>query len=253
VPVIATSPPPPVSDRAAGAHPRRPAAAAKCGQAHPGGGTPRVIDVAIVTENMIMSDGIGAWLSQLGGLRLAVAAGSVDELVLARDLHPQVVLLDLCRHSGAEPAADVRRLTGRCYRVLALGSRHDLDTATAACEAGARGYVDREQSLTELAVAIRVIASGRFLPRPWAARPGAGVPCPLRPPLSERERAVLTAYVSGMTLEATARQVGVRPETAKTYLRRVKAKYRAAGRPAYTKVELANRVWEERGASARRC
>jgi hypothetical protein len=25
----------------------------------------------------------------------------------------------------------------------------------------------------------------------------------------------------------------------------VKAKYRAAGRPAYTKVELARRVWEE--------
>jgi two-component system, NarL family, nitrate/nitrite response regulator NarL len=250
VPVIATSPPPATVDRAAGAHLRQPAAA--CGQAHPGGVVPRVIDVAIVTENMLMSDGIGAWLSQLGGLRLTLAAGSVDELVLARDLRPQVVLLDLCRHSGGEPAAEIRRLTGRCHRVLALGSRHDLDTATAAYEAGASGYVDREQSITELAVAIRVVANGHFLPRPWAARPGPGVTCPLRPPLSDRERAVLTAYVSGMTLEATARRVGVRPETAKTYLRRVKAKYRAAGRPAYTKVELAHRVWEERGAAARR-
>jgi two-component system nitrate/nitrite response regulator NarL len=63
--------------------------------------------------------------------------------------------------------------------------------------------------------------------------------------LSAREHALLTAYVSGMTLEAAARHVGIRPTTAKTYLRRVKAKYQAIGRPAYTKVELARRVWEE--------
>jgi DNA-binding SARP family transcriptional activator/DNA-binding CsgD family transcriptional regulator len=63
--------------------------------------------------------------------------------------------------------------------------------------------------------------------------------------LSVREHALLTAYVSGMTLDEAARHVGIRPTTAKTYLRRVKAKYQAIGRPANTKVELAHRVWEE--------
>jgi tetratricopeptide (TPR) repeat protein len=63
--------------------------------------------------------------------------------------------------------------------------------------------------------------------------------------LSAREHALLTAYVSGMTLDAAARHIGIRPTTAKTYLRRVKAKYQAVGRPANTKVELARRVWEE--------
>jgi DNA-binding SARP family transcriptional activator/DNA-binding CsgD family transcriptional regulator len=63
--------------------------------------------------------------------------------------------------------------------------------------------------------------------------------------LSVREQALLTAYVSGMTLEEAARHLGIRPATAKTYLRRVKAKYQAIGRPANTKVELARRVWEE--------
>jgi DNA-binding SARP family transcriptional activator/tetratricopeptide (TPR) repeat protein len=70
--------------------------------------------------------------------------------------------------------------------------------------------------------------------------------------LSVREDALLTAYVSGMTLEAAARQVGIRPTTAKTYLRRVKAKYQAIGRPAQTKVELARRVWEEQEMSSER-
>jgi DNA-binding CsgD family transcriptional regulator len=56
---------------------------------------------------------------------------------------------------------------------------------------------------------------------------------------------VLLAYASGMTLNAAARHVGIRPETAKTYLDRVKAKYQALGRPAYTKYELTTRVRED--------
>lgn len=68
---------------------------------------------------------------------------------------------------------------------------------------------------------------------------------PLRPRLSEREKSVLIAYTSGMTLDAVARRVGVRPSTAKTYLERVKAKYREIGRPAYTKTELRQRARED--------
>jgi two-component system nitrate/nitrite response regulator NarL len=66
------------------------------------------------------------------------------------------------------------------------------------------------------------------------------------PALSARERAVLVAYVSGMTLTQAARHVGIRPETAKTYLERVRDKYDRAGRPARTKLELANRAREDR-------
>jgi tetratricopeptide (TPR) repeat protein len=100
----------------------------------------------------------------------------------------------------------------------------------------------REQAGTryaELGEAIGEVAASR--PHPLTARcqPAACVR------LSVREQALLTAYVSGMTLEAAARHVGIRPTTAKTYLGRVKAKYQAIGRPAHTKVELARRVWEE--------
>jgi hypothetical protein len=53
------------------------------------------------------------------------------------------------------------------------------------------------------------------------------------------------AYASGMTLNATARHANIRPETAKTYLDRVKTKYQQAGRPSYTKLDLADRVRED--------
>ena len=65
---------------------------------------------------------------------------------------------------------------------------------------------------------------------------------PPRPPLSEREYAVLMAYASGQTLSSTARYLGISVETARAYLKRVKAKYQQAGLPAHTKVDLAERV-----------
>jgi hypothetical protein len=48
-----------------------------------------------------------------------------------------------------------------------------------------------------------------------------------------------------MTLAAAARHANIRPETAKTYLDRVKTKYQQAGRPSYTKLDLADRVRED--------
>jgi len=50
------------------------------------------------------------------------------------------------------------------------------------------------------------------------------------------------AYVSGLTLDSAARSLGISPETARTYLKRVKAKYHQVGRPVYTKLDLAQQV-----------
>jgi DNA-binding SARP family transcriptional activator/tetratricopeptide (TPR) repeat protein len=127
-----------------------------------------------------------------------------------------------------------------------------LGNAEAALGNEAMARRHREQALAryaELGEAIHEVAASR--PRPplqltAGQRPAKCVR------LSVREHALLTAYVSGMTLEAAARHVGIRPTTAKTYLRRVKAKYQAIGRPAHTKLELARRVWEEAEVSSER-
>src|SRR5918999_1108222 len=66
-----------------------------------------------------------------------------------------------------------------------------------------------------------------------------------RPRLSPREREVLTCYASGMTLQGVSRMLGIRPTTVKTYLERIKEKYLEAGRPTYTKVDLAARARED--------
>lgn len=207
------------------------------------------IDIALVTENQIMAEALAAWLPGLGGLSLAAISAHPSRLPSAvpRDA---VVIADLGDSGQVRLVTGVRGLAARGYRVLAIGSVRAPAAMAGAFAAGARGCLAREQGLADLAAAVRRVAADALIPpdgadggRSGPAVPGiaaAGIPA-----LSAREREVLMAYVSGMTLETAARHVGVRPDTARTYLRRVKAKYLAAGRPAWTKIDLARRVWEE--------
>jgi DNA-binding CsgD family transcriptional regulator len=76
--------------------------------------------------------------------------------------------------------------------------------------------------------------------------PTFGVPDPHRPRLSPRQREVLVAYASGNELlPVVARRLGMDVETLKTHLRRLRAKYRSAGRPAPTRRDLYVRAVED--------
>lgn len=71
-------------------------------------------------------------------------------------------------------------------------------------------------------------------------------PVAIPPRLSRRQREVLIAYAAGNELlEVVARQLGLTPETLKTHLRRVRAKYRQVGRPAPTRRDLFVRAVED--------
>ncbi|GEK79511.1 helix-turn-helix transcriptional regulator [Agrococcus baldri] len=66
-----------------------------------------------------------------------------------------------------------------------------------------------------------------------------------RPRLSPGERRALAHYVQGLTTVQVAAEMGVGYETAKTFLRRVRAKYAAIDRPAGTRIELSLRADED--------
>lgn len=66
-----------------------------------------------------------------------------------------------------------------------------------------------------------------------------------RPRLSPRERRALAYYVQGMTTVQVAQEMQISYETAKTFLRRVRAKYAAVERPAGKRSELIVRAEED--------
>lgn len=66
-----------------------------------------------------------------------------------------------------------------------------------------------------------------------------------RPRLSHSERRALAHYVQGHSTVQVAAEMGVGYETAKTFLRRVRAKYAAVDRPAGKRSELITRAEED--------
>jgi DNA-binding CsgD family transcriptional regulator len=72
------------------------------------------------------------------------------------------------------------------------------------------------------------------------------VPVADRPQLSKRQVDVLTAYGrSNALLDVVARELDITPETLKTHLRRIRAKYAAVGRAAPTRRDLYVRAIED--------
>jgi two-component system, NarL family, nitrate/nitrite response regulator NarL len=193
-----------------------------------------MIDVAVVWDDPGLFEVLRSSVAYAPDL--VIRESSTAALLNRVTQRPDVVLFEVIRRPGLDPIADVRSLCKAGYRVLAMSRSADPYLSAALLGTGACLLLGKNQAPPGIIAAIR--ASG---PRNGSSQPAGGA----RPQLSERERSVLIAYTSGMTLDAVAERVGIRPSTAKTYLERVKAKYREAGRAAYTKLELAQRANED--------
>ncbi|MFG2234671.1 response regulator [Streptomyces sp. NPDC048723] len=217
----------------------------------------RVITVSVVDDDRMLLDGLRAWLGGVPELRLVATAATVGELLGAPDAQrpygfgaagyspPDIVLLDLVLRDGSAPADNIRRLLRTGSRVLMISTVPDRSRIIEAIRAGADGYLTKDHDLPTLVAAIKDLASGQGALSAELAFACAHDDSPARPRLSPRERQILLDYASGLTLKSAARRAGITVHTAKDYLDRVKAKYQQAGRPTYTKLDLAQRVRED--------
>jgi DNA-binding NarL/FixJ family response regulator len=204
-----------------------------------------MIGLAAVDDDRMLLSGMAAWLAGATDLCLIATAATVDQLLRAGTEGIDVVLLDLLLADHSDPADNVRRLATAGPHVLVVSVVADPGQIIAAYAAGAAGYLTKDHDLGALAQAVQDLAEGRDTCSPELAFAMAHERRPGGPHLSAQERRLLLAYASGMTLDAAARRTGIRPATAKNYLERIKKKYRSAGRPTYTKLDLASRVRED--------
>ena len=214
-----------------------------------------MIEVAVVWDDPRLFEGMWAYAAREPDLEVREASTAM--LLSRAERRPDVVLVEVAQREGADPVADVRALCRAGHRVLALSRNPDPYLSASLLGTGACLLLGRKQTVRAIVAAVR--ASGRGSSngssRSNGSHGGTGANgstgadgstgSTSAPRLSGRERSVLLAYASGLTLDAVAEQVGIRPSTAKTYLERVKAKYREIGRPAYTKLELAQRASED--------
>jgi len=196
-----------------------------------------MIDVAVVDNDRMLLEGLGRWLDGVDGVdgvddvRLVAKATTVDEL-LGMGVHADVVLLDLLLGDHSVPLDNLARLIEAGHRVLVVSVSSNAPRIAATFAAGARGYLTKDHDLVELAAAVREINSVGVSFSPELAFACLRDPRPGSPSLTEREREVLSGFGSGMRLAAVARHIGEPPETVRSYVEHIAAKYHQTSTPA---------------------
>ena len=151
--------------------------------------------------------------------------------------YPHLLVLDLVVDRGPNVDPDVVEALVRAgVRVLVLSAMASPPLVREVLRAGVAGIVGKRDSERDIvSAAWSVLGSQRWM-TPELASVIAGDAD--RPHLSDQEERALVLYASGLTLAAVADSLGVKPDTVKTYLERVKTKYAELGRTVRTKVDL---------------
>ena len=216
---------------------------------------PRIL---IVDDHQLAREGLRALLLD-GGMDVVGMAASGEEAVsMARDLAPEIVLMDVRLGDGIDGLEATRRITaaGLQCRVIML-SLHELPGyVREAIAAGAAGYVLKDAAIDDLHRAIeQVMAGNSALPldlvgaalRDQTRTGGTSDP---RAVLTAREQEVLCLIAEGQTNKAIARSLGISPATVKAHVERIISKLGVSDRTqAAVLATRANALVEASGGS----
>ena len=123
--------------------------------------TSPTIRIAVINDNSAIRERVVRMLRSAADIEVAgEGATAADALRIARELGPDVVLLDLhLPEGGAETAASITRVCPEVRTVILTASESDRDI-TLSLEAGARGYIMASSSGREVVETVRAIARG---------------------------------------------------------------------------------------------
>jgi two-component system, NarL family, response regulator LiaR len=186
------------------------------------------VRVLITDDHGVVRQGLRMFLSLDPELEVVGEAANGEEaLKMARDLSPDVVLMDLVM-----PVMDGIAATGAIrselpdVEVIALTSVLEDASVTGAVKAGAIGYLMKDTEAEELGRAIKAAAEGRvYLAPEAAARLMREVRTPESPEtLTERETEVLQLLARGKANKQIATSLHVTEKTVKAHVSSILAK-----------------------------
>lgn len=194
------------------------------------------IRVLIADDHTVVREGLSMFLTLDQEFEVVGrAANGAEALRLARELAPDVVLMDLLMPvmDGIEATAAIRaELPGT--EVIALTSVLENGQVGLAIRAGAIGYLLKDTQVDELRRAIQKAAAGQVQLSPEvAARLVDEVRAPQRsqqaPPqpaeqLTEREKEVLSLLARGLSNREISRELIISERTAQTHVSNILGK-----------------------------
>jgi two-component system response regulator NreC len=178
--------------------------------------------IMLVDDHAIVREGLTALLEREGFAVVGQAADGMQAVQLAKELHPEVVILDFGMPilNGLDAARAIREALPTTRLVL-LTMHTDEQYVLEGLRAGIRGFVLKTQAAAELVRAIRDVQAGAVFLGPGMSKTVVdaylnGKPEPTEH-LTPRERQVLQLVAEGRTTKEIARLLGVGVKTAESH------------------------------------
>jgi two-component system response regulator NreC len=185
--------------------------------------------VVLADNHVVVRQGVKSLLEREGFLVVGEAGDGQDLVRIAKELQPDVVVLDIGMPlmNGLIAARELKRVCPNSKTILL--TRHDEDQyVIEALRAGIRGYILKNQAATDLVHALQQVCRGQVYLSPGISRvvvdayvSKSSVP---DDPLSAREHEVLQLIAEGKSTKDVASMLGVSVKTAESHRSRLMQK-----------------------------
>jgi DNA-binding NarL/FixJ family response regulator len=204
------------------------------------------IRIAIVDDHKMLLGALTEWIrSAADDIEMVAAVASWPELLTHSAFPVDVVLLDLDLKDNIPVSLKLQALKSTGVRTVLMSTYSEPNVVREALAAGALGYLVKSEDAAMIVEAIRAAYEGESfisaeldLVLSQGELSGA-------PKLSAQERRVMALYGAGEPVKSVAFKLGISDETAKSYLKRIREKYRIAGYDVGTKVALRKRAIQD--------
>jgi DNA-binding NarL/FixJ family response regulator len=204
------------------------------------------IRLAIVDDHRMLLSALTEWIrGAASDITMVGAVTTWPELLTHPEFPVDVVLLDLDLKDNIPISLKISTLKTTGVKVVLMSTYSEPNVVREALAAGALGYLVKSEDAEMIVEAIRAAAKGEaFISAELDLALNAGE-VGGAPKLSAQERRVMALYGGGEPVKAVAFQLSISEETAKSYLKRIREKYRVAGFDVGTKVALRKRAIED--------
>jgi len=196
------------------------------------------ITILIAAAVRLYREGLATTLKQLAHLRIeGTAATSLEARAAARDLQPDIIILDVALENILDLMRTLRSESSNS-RILAFAVREDISAILHYAEAGADGFVTANSSVAELVEAIERTVDGELLCSPRiaaqllrraahgkTAEAGASGPA-----LTTREEQVFSLLKQGRSNKEIGASLNIAEATVKNHVHHLLEKLQVATR-----------------------
>jgi two-component system nitrate/nitrite response regulator NarL len=210
--------------------------------------------MVIVDDHPLLREGVAHTLRAESDIELVGEGETADDAIrLARDLLPDIMLLDITMPGGGLTAVETIALTCPVTKIVMLTVSEEEDDVLAALKAGAKAYILKGIAARELVSILRAVYAGEVWVTPKLAaslltditRGAAKAGSEERPldGLTEREYGILTLVAAGLSNKEIGQQLYLTEKTIKHYMTNILQKLHVRNRlEAALLVQKAGRV-----------